>query len=547
MQLWDALTDAPDASSGLTCWVGDRYEHSSWSDVVRDAEQMTAALRRAGVRPGTVAATVLTNTPLAVRGLLAVWMAGGAVASLPIPARGMSSEEYAEQLRTICGRLESVVFLVDGELLEHLPPQLAQTVAIRAWQSMQGGGRVELSPPERDEVAFIQFSSGSTSTPKGCMLSTGAIEAQIELLEDLLEPSPGEVIGFSWLPLSHDMGMFGGLLSCWSYGAPFVLSTPKRFMFAPSTWFTDAARFGATITGGPDTALRLAARALRPNRLTEELRLRVCIVGAERVHAETLEYVAERLGPFGFTPEVLMPAYGMAEAVVAVTGTPRREAPRHLAVDGLALADGRIEEVEADAPSATLIVGAGLPGLGVKLSGLSADRIGEIRVRARSLASGYFGEPELTRERFQGDELLTGDLGFMRDGHLYPVGRFDDVISVAGRSVYTSEIEAAVGALEPVRTGCAAIIESADAPRLVLVLELQRAGADPRTLADECAAIAMRKAGVALDECVCLSKGELPKTPSDKIQRHRCRQMLALGLFAPHAIVDLTVGAGRQK
>ncbi len=539
MQLWDALTASVNAPGGLHCWVRDRYEGSPWKDVVRDAEQMTAELRRAGVRPGTSVAAVLTNTPLAVRGIVGVWLAGGALASLPIPARGMSADEYVAQLTAICEQLGPVALLLDGEMLPLIPSELARITAVRSWESMAGRGSVEPSPPEREEVAFIQYSSGSTSAPKGCMLTTRAIEAQIDLLEDLVEPTRGEELGFSWLPLSHDMGMFGGLLSCWAYGAPFVLSTPKRFMFSPSTWFADAARFGATITGGPDTALRLAARALRPRHIPHALRLRVCIVGAERVHAQTLEFVTETLRPYGFRSEVLMPAYGMAEAVVGVTGTPRTEAPRHVVVDAIALADGQIEEVSADTPSATRIVSAGPPGLGVELPGLTEDSIGEIRVRARSLANGYFGEPQLTRERFRDGELLSGDLGFVRDGYLYPVGRLDDVISIAGRSVYTNEIEAAVGALDPVRPGCAAVLEAPDERKLVLALELKRAGVDHRALAEECAAIALTKAGVALDECIFLRKGSLPKTPSDKIQRHRCRQLLSLGRLEPLAVVGL--------
>ncbi|HEU4702110.1 MAG TPA: AMP-binding protein, partial [Conexibacter sp.] len=521
-----------------------RFEQASWGSVVRDAAQMTAGLRRAGVRPGTAVAALLTNTPLTVRGMLGVWLAGGALASLPIPARGMSAQEYGVQLRTICEQLGPVALLADAELVPQLPPTLADVATVHAWESFAGSGAVAPTPPGRDELAFVQYSSGSTRTPKGCMLTTRAIEAQIDLLEDLMRPVRGQELGLSWLPLSHDMGMFGGLLSCWAHGSPFVLSTPQRFMLAPSTWLTDAARFGATITGGPDTALRLAARAVRAHRLPDRLRLRVCIVGAERVHAETLAFAVERLAPYGFDATALMPAYGLAEAVVAVTGTPHDEAPRVLSVDALALAEGRIEELPQDAPAASRIVGAGPPGLGAELVGLERDRVGEIRVRTRSLATGYFGEPELTRERFRDGELLTGDLGFVRDGHLYPVGRLDDVISVAGRSVYTREIEAAVDRLEAVRPGCAAVVEHPRDGRLVLVLELRRADADHRALADDCAQIALAKAGVALDACVFLRKGSLPKTPSGKIQRHRARQLLGLDGLEPVASVDFGTVAG---
>ena len=541
MELWDALTADPGRGATLRCWRRDGYVETPWSEVVRDAEAMTAGLRRAGVGPGSRVASILVNTPETVRGILAVWLAGGSLASLPTPARGMTGDEYARQLRAICRQLDPSAFMVDGELAGAIAEQVGGTTPVRSWESVAGSGRVDPAPPGDDELAFVQYSSGSTSTPKGCMLTTRAIAAQIDLLEDLMRPRRGEEVGLSWMPLSHDMGMFGGLLACWSYGSPFVLSTPERFMFAPSTWLSDAARFGATITGGPDIALRLAARAIRPHRIPDQLKLRVCIVGAERVRADTLAYAAERLAPYGFRPEALMPAYGMAEATVAVTGTPVDERPRHLTVDAIALGDGEVEEVADDHPAATRIVSAGVPCKQTELPGATADRVEEIRVRSPSLAVGYLGQPELTKERFVDGELLTGDLGFVRDGHLYPVGRLDDLVSVAGRSVYTREIESEVEALAPVREGCTAIVQRDQGGTLALLAELKRAPEDPRELADEAAAIALAKAGVAIDECVFLPKGSIPKTPSGKVQRHRCRHLLDAGRFDPLATVDFSV------
>src|SRR2546429_552071 len=295
VELWDALTADPGRSATLRCWTGGRYEEAPWAEVVRDAEEMTAALRRAGVAPGERAAAVLTNAPDAVRGIPGVWLAGGSLASLPTQARGMTRDEYIKQLNAICQQLMPPVLLVDDELRRALAEPLGRTTAVRSWSSFAAKGRVDPAPPADDQIAFIQYSSGSTSMPKGCMLTVRAITAQLDLLEELMDPRPAGELGLSWMPLSHDMGMFGGLLACWWYGASFVLSSPQRFMFAPSTWLSDAARFRVTITGGPDTALRLAARAVRPHRLPSPLKLRICVVGAERVRADTLSFVTSRL------------------------------------------------------------------------------------------------------------------------------------------------------------------------------------------------------------------------------------------------------------
>ena len=502
---------------------------------------MTAGLRRAGVTPGERVAAVLTNGPQVVRGILGVWLSGGALASLPVPARGMDGEEYGKQLKRICEELEPTAFLIEERALGLIPEELRKELGVRSWESFQGSGRVEPSPPSEDELAFIQYSSGSTSEPKGCMLTPRAIKSQLELLMEMLEGSPGQEVGACWLPLSHDMGMFGCLLTPWAYDFELYLSGPERFMLSPRTWFADVAEVGATITAATNTALYLGARAYTSARLPSKLRLRVCIIGAERVQWETLQFALSALGPHGLTEQALMPAYGLAEATLAVSATPANEAPKHLALDAIALAEGRLAEVSAEDPSATGVVSAGPPCSGVELPHAGTEELDEIRVCSPALSSGYFADPERTRERFADGELLSGDLGFVRDGELYPVGRVDDVISVGGRKVHTREIESALDGLKGVRRGCSTIVERRDgrAQSLTLLLELGGERDDYRSLARSAASVAMSKAAVALDECVFLEKGTLPKTPSGKIQRHRTRQMLASERFQALARVKL--------
>jgi fatty-acyl-CoA synthase len=541
--LWTGLTEsAASHATSLHCWVGDRYEAAPWSAVVSDAESMTAGLRGAGVRPGARVATILTNGPYAVRGLLAAWLAGAAVASLPVPARGMDAAEYRDQLLAIQRNLRPELFLVEARLLDLVPEEVRRVVPVRTWESFAGSGRVGATPPGDDEVAFIQYSSGSTSTPKGCMLTPRAIAQQVGMLSRLIEPDPARDVTVTWLPLSHDMGVFGSLLTSWWSGVEMYLSTPERFMFSPGTWFSDMATVGGTMTVGTNTALYLAARAAsRSAAMAKGLRVRVCIVGAERVEVETLRYVTDTLGRFGFRDNAFMPAYGLAEATLAVTATRAGEAPRSLSVDAVALADGDIVDVEPDDPVATGIVGAGTPCEGVELTGVADGLLAEIGVRSPSLALGYHGDERQTRDRFRDGVLLTSDLGFLRDGHLYPVGRADDVISVAGRKVYAREIENAIEGIDGVRRGCSTLISRKDGARtrLTLIIEPRNSRVDYRALAESAGAVAMAKGAVALDECVFLGRNDLPKTPTGKIQRHRCRHLLESGGFDPLATVEL--------
>ncbi|MFE0136075.1 AMP-binding protein [Streptomyces sp. NPDC059037] len=542
MQFFNALTN-PASRGVLHEWTGDEFAHTPWRDVVKDAHGMAARLRTLGVGPGTRVATILTNTPDAVRGLLAIWLAGGAVASLPLPTRGQSHEAYGEQLVALSARLDPTLLLLDAWLTAMVPQELSRHLPVHGWpapdSAAAGAGRFEPSPPGPDDVAFIQYSSGSTSTPKGCALTTRSIEQQLQIILHLTGGRPGADTVASWLPLSHDMGMFGCLLYSWAYDFDFVLSSPDRFGMAPRTWFRDMSEYGATMTAGTSTAVYLAARAQGRGTLPKELRLRAAVIGAERVDWDTLDAATEKFRPFGLTDTAFQPAYGMAEATLAVTGKPWDQAPKALAFDGPALVEGVVTEVAPDHPRATRLVSNGptLPGVSVWAG--DSGTIAEIEVASPSLANGYYADPERTAARFKDGRLLTGDLGFVREGELYVLGRADDMLSVGGRKVYASEIESAVDSLKNVRKGCAAVVDAGDSgmTRLVLMLEPQGNPRDFRPIAEEAASLAMDRAGVALAECLFLARGVLPKTPSGKIQRFRCRALLDDGLLDPVARV----------
>lgn len=540
MELFRSLTDGT-ARGTLHVWNGDRFDHLPWPEVAADAHGMAATLRAAGVRPGTRVACVLTNTADTVRGLLAIWLAGGAVASLPLPTRGQSLQAYGEQLCALCARLDPTLMLLDDWLVPMVPDQLRKELPIRGWAALRGGGRLDPSPPGRDDLAFIQYSSGSTSTPKGCAITTGSIQEQLAIILHLTGGRPGADTVASWLPLSHDMGMFGCLLYSWAYDFDFVLSSPERFGMGPRTWFHDMSEYQATMTAGTSTAVYLATRAQGSAALPKPLRLRAAVIGAERIDARTLAAATERFGPWGLSDTAFQPAYGMAEATLAVTGKPWAQAPRIRAFDGEALVEGETVETAPDHPKATLLVsnGVALPGVSVRAGG--AGRIAEIEVASPSLADGYYRDPERTGQRFQDGRLRTGDLGFMLDDELYVLSRVDDMLSVGGRKVHACEIESEVDSLTHIRKGCAALVDASSSAgaQLVLLVEPMGRPRDFRPIAEQAAALAMDKAGVALSECLFLPRGTLPKTPSGKIQRFRCRALLQQGLFEPVARVRL--------
>jgi fatty-acyl-CoA synthase len=510
--------------------------------VLRDSEFATAGLRRLGVRPGTRVAAVLTNNAVVVRGLLGVWLAGGAMASLPAPARGMEAAEYFDQLGTICRQLDPVVFLVDESTLAGIPESLQRQFRFRTWESVMDSGRIAVEPPADDALAFIQYSSGSTSFPKGCMLTPRAIAAQLDIITRMIDARPGRDVAVTWMPLSHDMGLFGTLLTTLCNDIEYFMSTPQRFINAPAGWFSELAQFGGTLTTGTNTSLYLAARsAARSTKIPAGglTQVRNCIIGAERIDWDTMNFAADALGKFGFDPRALMPAYGLAEATLAVTALPAGERPRRVTVDANALFAGELVEVDAQHSTATSIVSAGEPCAGVSLPDMLADTVTEIVVASPSLASGYWADTAATARRFRDGHVRSGDVGFVHDGELYPIGRTDDVVSIAGRKVHAQDVEHAVERVEGLRPGCSTLITRPDgaAQRISLFLEPRAAASEYRQIAEAAASVAMAKAAIVVDECVILDQGCLPKTPSGKIQRHRCRSLYETGQLEPLAIV----------
>jgi acyl-CoA synthetase (AMP-forming)/AMP-acid ligase II len=529
--LWDAISAPRALRANLNIWNGDAFDRMPFSDVLNDAYGVAGGLRARGVERGARVGAVLTNSLATVEGLIGIWLAGGVVVSLPVPARGMTPDEYCGQLRELCDRMEVGAFVTDDVLLEGLPALASVAPAAYGWHGLTGAPIADPDLPGDDDVAFVQCSSGSTSTPKGCMLTPRAIAEQIAILAEMADAEPGAETVCSWLPLSHDMGTFGCLLFAWANGFDLVLSAPERFVVSPRSWFEDCAAYGATLTAGPNGGLHFAARAVARGSLPGPLSLKVCVIGAERIEWSTLEAATAALGPYGFTPEVMLPAYGLAEATLVVSAIGAHERPSYVAVDAVALADGEVVQLDPDAEGATRLVSVGRPCRGVDIELANPGRLSEILVKSPSLSLGYLNDPARTAARFGPSGFRTADLGFERDGELYIVGRYDDVLSVAGRKVYAGELEAAIGGLGAVRPGCCTIVDvpSGDGTRLVMLAEVSNGAAGLEGVATAAAEVATTKAGVNLAECVFLPKGALPKTPSGKIQRFRCRQMIAGG------------------
>ncbi|MFF0612214.1 AMP-binding protein [Nocardia tengchongensis] len=522
----------------LNFWENGRYRSYTRAELMVGGRAVARNLIDRGVRRGDIAAVVLNNSAQAVSILMGCWFAGVTLASLPERAVGSDVGGYRDQIDAICAQLRPAAACCAADVLGDLGPEHVETIAFTSFDELLAGPaapEVEARFLDYDHPIFIQYSSGSTGAPKGCVLSARAIDNHMYMLEDSSSGGrPGE-IGVSWAPFSHDMGFFGGLMCGWRNDGTGYYSTPERFRMSPRTWLDDLARFGATYTSASPTALQVASKVMRlrkrglPGSLDS---LRCILIGAERVNWSVIEDALECLTPHGLRPEALMPAYGLAEGTLAVTVVSPDQRPTYVSVDAIALADGEVRIVPDDSASATRVVSCGVPIHGVKLEmEENSDALVPIKFRSLSAASGYHARDELTRVRFTADGLVdSGDLGFLRDGQLYPVGRADDMIPVGGRNVYVSAIEAEIeSSIAAFRHGCTALIDATpdgSERHLVLLAEIGPKDSARAAIADEVAAICRRSGGLKIDEVAFIPRRTLPRTPSGKIQRHKCRLLV---------------------
>jgi fatty-acyl-CoA synthase len=550
MDLWEALFAHPSERRGITSWEASPPRVVSWADLVADAHRRATVLRAHGVVPGTHVAGVMTNTIDAVGGLFAIWLCGGVFQSLPDQARGMSPSEYAQQIGGLVEHAGAELLLADDPF-GHLTTHWQGPSVLRAWtwlaeEAPKTGPGVDGTPPEPTTPAFVQYSSGSTGRPKGCVLTPQAIAAQMEIILDLTGGEPGRDTFVTWIPASHDMGLFGCLIYPCAYGFDLFLSNPLRFVQAPRTWFADMAEHGATITAGTNTALSIATRAQRDSPLAQDLALTTAVIGAEPNDPGVFAAATATFGPSGLRPAMLTSAYGLAEATLAVACTRPGQAPTHKVVDRYALENHKIVAADPGSPEALDLASCGPPCAGIEVTAGRPGELATLRIASPSLATGYLADAELTRHHFRDGWLLTDDLGFVDDdGDVYVVGRADDVLVIGGRNLHAPTLEQAIGDAVGMRSSRVVLVDTpVDTGRraLVALIEPRDTDIDFRAAAWEASRAVTRHAGVELQHCFFLAQGALPKTPSGKTQRQRSRNLVRDGRI--DTVADVALGAG---
>jgi fatty-acyl-CoA synthase len=560
--LAQALKAAARHESGVTFVdLSEREAFHPWAEVRARAERAAANLVHLGVRRGDRVGIVLRTEPAFLDAFFGAWLARAVPVPLYPPVRlGRMDEYLASTARMLQVSGARIVVSAGGtrrllgQAVERARPELG---CVDAAELAALPARIA-GEPGPDDLALVQFSSGSTVDPKPVALTHGALQAMTDALLAATRPTERDVL-VSWLPLYHDMGLIGCLLAAMSYPGPLVLIPPEHFLARPALWLRAIGRHRGTISAAPSFAYAYAADRARDQDL-ERVSLatwRLALDGAEPVSAEALRRFATRFEGHGFDPAALVPVYGLSEAALAVTFASPGAPLAGLRLDPARLArDGEV----APGPREVMSVGAPVPGVEVAVRDAAGEvvpegRLGRIHVRGPALMRGYLGDPEATARAVRDGWLDTGDLGFVWGGNLHVHGRAKDVVIVRGANHAPEEFEAPLLRVPGLRPGCAVAAgftpDGSDAEALLVLAERAREVAEDDAALEAAARRAVLEAtGIAPHTVRILAPGSLPRTSSGKLRRQEALRRFLDGTLAPPRSVNplrLALDAARSQ
>lgn len=511
------------------------------------AAAVAAGLQALQVAPRETVAIMLPTCPEYFGTYLGILMAGAIPVPIYPPGRPSQIEDHLLRHGKLLENARAVLLVTVPEgrlvarLLQARVPGLRRVVTPQ--QLAADGGSPRPVALTGDDVAFIQYTSGSTGNPKGVVLSHANLLANIRAMSRAVQATPDDVF-VSWLPLYHDMGLIGAWLGSLYVGFPLVVMSPLAFLARPRRWLEAIQQWGGTLTAAPNFAYELCLKRIGDDALAKlDLRsLRLAFNGAEAVSAATVQRFSERFAACGLRPDAMAPVYGLAEASVGLLFPPLGRQPPVDAVQREPLTrEGRAVSAPADDASALHFVGCGrpLPGHEVRIVDAQgravAERVeGRLEFRGPSATRGYFRDPQKTAQLIHDGWLDSGDRAYAAGGEIYITGRVKDIVIRGGRHFYPEEIEQAVGRIQGIRNGCVAVFGSADpvagTERLIVMAEARPGGDDGSAPLREAAVHAVvATTGEPPDEVLLVPPHTVLKTSSGKVRRSACRVLYESG------------------
>ncbi|MEL6929126.1 MAG: fatty acyl-AMP ligase [Cyanobacteria bacterium J06600_6] len=488
---------------------------------------------------------------------------------IAIPAYPPRPNRSLNRIHNILDNAQTDVALTNSETLQGLERQLSSTTELQnlRWittDTIDSKAVSSWQQPDVSEsdIAFLQYTSGSTAEPKGVRIAYKNLLHNLEAIHNCFRHST-QSKGVIWLPPYHDMGLIGGVLQPLFGDFPVTLMSPLMFLQNPLRWLKAISRDGATTSGGPNFAYDLCVRKFKPEQLIglDLSTWKVAFNGAEPINHETLANFAETFAPYGFDYDAFYPCYGMAEATLIISGGSKDAAIVTKSVQGKALEQNKIAIADANELHPHTLVSCGQSLTDQKLAIANPEtlatcppgEVGEIWVSGASIAQGYWRQPDITAATFdaylqdtgEGPYLRTGDLGFIDRGELFFTGRLKDMIVIKGRNHYPQDIEKTVEETSSwIRPSCVASfsVDLQGEEKLVVLAEVERrywssnrakAKANGKAPSSEIVTVKeltqtirreiSKNHDLQVYATLLLKPGSLPKTSSGKIQRHACR------------------------
>jgi fatty-acyl-CoA synthase len=521
----------------------------SFAELGRLANRRAAALHEKGLRKGDRLAIAVPDPDEFVLSFLGAVMGG----IVPVPISPQVSfkniDSYHDTVAHIASAAGASLLLTTPATRQFVDPVLPRVKSLRGVVAVseltapsEGSVDVTIEPTD---IAFLQFTSGSTSRPKGVVVTHGNLAWNSEsfMIHGLKKDSSFDK-GVSWLPLFHDMGLIGFVIGPLFTNIPVVFLPTASFVRNPRVWLDKIHEHRGTITYAPNFAYALVSKRVKEKDVaTLDLScLRRTGCGAEPIQSSTLREFAEKLKPAKFDPRSFLPSYGMAEATLAITFVPTESGVRSDTIDKRALEQGRAEAREAvpgETSQELVNCGRAFPEHEIAIVDESGQRLGDRQVgqiitRGPSVCAGYYQEPELTSEAFRiGNDgatwLYTGDLGYTIDGEVFVCGRLKDLIIVRGRNFYPNDLEWVVSELPGVRRGNVVAFGLEVKGEEHVVVAAEASSSDAEVLKDAIGKAVLEAFSLAVHEAVIVPQGTLPRTSSGKPQRRKTKQMYVDG------------------
>ncbi|MDJ1157008.1 AMP-binding protein [Chelatococcus sp. SYSU_G07232] len=544
---WHAGRHAPRVYAYL-CEEPEDATPLTYGDLHRAMHEVAAGLLARGLEPGQSVALMLPTGRAYLEAFFGILRAGCVPVPIYPPFRPAQLEDHLRRHVGILRNAEARLLVTVPEAVRfaHLLRAHVETlheVVTPDALTRHPAGVAAWPPLKAENVALLQYTSGSTGDPKGVVLSHANLLANLRALGERIEVRADDVF-VSWLPLYHDMGLIGAVLGTLYYGVPLVLMSPLAFLSRPVRWLKAIDRYRGTLSAAPNFAFELCLRHITDQELAglDLSSWRLAANGAEPVSARTMRRFGERFARCGLRPQALSAVYGLAECSLGLALPSPGEGVR---TDRIAreafMRSGVPEPVAADGVDAIEIVACGWPLQGHEIRivdeaghELPERREGRLEFRGPSATSGYLRNPEATRRLFHGPWLDSGDLAYVADGQVYLTGRVKDVIIRAGRNIHPQEFEQAVGEIEGVRRGCVAVFGSRDprdgTERLVVVAETRERGREAQATMERRIREAARSLlGQPPDAVVFVPPHSVLKTSSGKVRRAAVRELYERG------------------